>query len=49
LWDTLIPGSTTSNASTYKSGKKQYIAVSVAGDMENPGGYLMVFALPDGK
>jgi quinoprotein glucose dehydrogenase len=49
LWDTPIPGSTTSNASTYKSGKKQYIAVSVAGDMENPGGYLMVFALPDGK
>lgn len=47
LWDTSIPGSTTSNASTYKSGKKQYIAVLVAGDSENPGGYVMVFALPD--
>jgi quinoprotein glucose dehydrogenase len=49
LWDTPIPGSTTSNASTFKSGKKQYIAVSVAGDAENPGGYVMVYALPDQK
>jgi glucose dehydrogenase len=29
--------------------KKQYIAVSVAGDAENPGGYVMVYALPDQK
>lgn len=49
LWDTSIPGSTTSNASTYKSGEKQYIAVSVAGDVANPGGYVMVYALPAAK
>ena len=46
LWDTPISGSTTSNASTYQNGKKQFIAVSVAGDVETPGGYVMVFALP---
>ncbi|MBM3401601.1 MAG: c-type cytochrome [Bacteroidetes bacterium] len=49
LWDTSIPGTATSNASTYMSGKKQYIAVSVAGDAANPGGYVMVYALTDAK
>uniref|UniRef100_UPI004049F483 pyrroloquinoline quinone-dependent dehydrogenase n=1 Tax=Daejeonella sp. TaxID=2805397 RepID=UPI004049F483 len=49
LWDTQIPANTTSNASTYLSGKKQYIAVSVAGDLTNPAGYIMVYALFDKK
>jgi len=49
LWDAQIPTNTTSNASTYLSGKKQYIAVSVAGDLTNPAGYIMVYTLPDKK
>lgn len=49
LWDSKIPAITTSNASTYLSGRKQYIAVSVAGDLANPAGYIMVYALPEKK
>lgn len=49
LWEKGIPGNTSSNASSYLSGKKQYVAVSVTGDEANPGGYLMVYALPDRK
>jgi quinoprotein glucose dehydrogenase len=47
LWEITIPGNASSSASSYMSGKKQYIAVSVAGDAANPAGYIMAFALPD--
>lgn len=46
LWENSIPGNTGSNASSYFYGKKQYVAVSVAGDLSNIGGYLIVYALP---
>lgn len=49
LWENSIPGITCSNASSYFIGKKQYVAVSVVGDLTNHGGYLMVYALPDIK
>jgi len=47
LWESSIPGTASSSASTFMSGKKQYIAVSVAGGAANPAGYIMAFALPD--
>lgn len=47
LWEFDLPGFANANACTYQVGNKQYIAISVGGNEENPAGSLMAFALPD--
>ncbi len=47
LWETTLPGFASSSPSTYNSGGKQYVAVSVAGNKESPAGYVMAFELPE--
>lgn len=47
LWQTILPNAASGTPSTYFSNGKQYIAVSVAGDKKNPGGYIIAFTLPD--
>ena len=47
LWEASLPGVANATPCTYMSDGKQYVAISVAGDKENPGGYIMAFALPD--
>ena len=46
LWETTLPGIANANPSTYWSNGKQYVAISVGGDAENPAGYMISFALP---
>jgi len=46
LWEAELPASGTATPSTYSSGGKQYLAVAVAGNEEEPGGYVMAFAIP---
>jgi len=46
LWETSLPGIANANPSTYWSKGKQYVAISVNGDLTNPAGYLITFALP---
>jgi quinoprotein glucose dehydrogenase len=47
LWDIKLPGNASSTPSTFMSEGKQYIAVSLSGNKNNPGGSVMTFALPD--
>jgi quinoprotein glucose dehydrogenase len=47
LWDIKLPGNGSSTPSTFMSKGKQYIAISVSGNNQNPGGSVMTFALPD--
>lgn len=46
LWETELPGVANATPCTFWSEGKQYIATSVAGDKENPSGYVIAFALP---
>jgi quinoprotein glucose dehydrogenase len=46
LWETTLPGVANATPCTYFSDGKQYVAISVAGDNENPAGSIMAFALP---
>jgi quinoprotein glucose dehydrogenase len=46
VWETALPGVANATACTYLSGNKQYVAVSVGGNKENPAGSIMAFALP---
>ena len=46
LWETTLPGIGNANPSTYWSKGKQYVAISVNGDVTNPAGYMISFALP---
>jgi len=46
IWETTLPGIANANPSTYWSRGKQYVAISVGGDSENPAGYMVTFALP---
>ena len=46
LWETTLPGVANATPCTYFSDGKQYVAISVAGDKENPAGSIMAFALP---
>lgn len=47
LWEIDLPGIANATPSTYWSQGKQYIVTSVAGDKENPSGYLLAFTLPE--
>ena len=47
LWEIILPGFASSTPCTYRSNGKQYIAVSVAGNKDSPGGSVMAFTLPD--
>ena len=47
LWEFDLPGIANATPSTYWSNGKQYVATSVAGDKENPSGYILAFALPE--
>lgn len=49
VWETTLPGVANANPSTYWSNGKQYVAISVGGDADNPAGYMMAFALPAAK
>lgn len=46
LWETTLPAAANATPCTYFSNGKQYVAISVAGDKENPAGSIMAFALP---
>lgn len=46
LWQTRLPGLANATACTYQAKGKQYVALSVSGDTNNPGGYIMAYALP---
>ncbi|GGB85853.1 outer membrane protein assembly factor BamB family protein [Dyadobacter sediminis] len=46
LWQTLLPGVANATACTYMTHGKQYVALSVGGNKENPSGYIMSFKLP---
>lgn len=46
LWQTELPGIANATASTYMSGGKQYVALSVGGTRDNPSGSVMAFRLP---
>jgi quinoprotein glucose dehydrogenase len=45
VWEYTLPGIANANPSTYWSNGKQYIAISVGGDADNPAGYMIAFAL----
>ena len=49
LWEITLPGTVTGSPCTYMVNGKQFIAVSVAGDKQNSGGYIIAFALPGKK
>ena len=46
LWETTLPAAGSSTPCTYMSNGKQYVALSVGGNKENPAGYIIAFALP---
>ncbi|MCF0041712.1 outer membrane protein assembly factor BamB family protein [Dyadobacter fanqingshengii] len=46
LWQTLLPGVANATACTYMHRGKQYVALSVGGNKENPSGSIMAFKLP---
>jgi quinoprotein glucose dehydrogenase len=45
LWETTMPAMGTATPCSYYSNGKQYVAISVAGDERNAGGYVVAFAL----
>jgi len=45
VWEYTLPGIANANPSTYWSKGKQYIAISVGGDADNPAGYMISFGL----
>lgn len=45
LWETTVPGVANATPCTYMSDGKQFVAISVGGDKENPAGYIIAFAL----
>ncbi|SHG65848.1 quinoprotein glucose dehydrogenase [Chryseolinea serpens] len=47
LWETTLPGNGFATPSTYTSGGKQFVVISVTGEKDEPGGRIMAFALPD--
>ena len=46
LWETTLPAAGSSTPCTYMSNGKQYVALSVGGNKENPAGYIIAVALP---
>lgn len=46
LWKTELPGVANATPCTYMSAGKQYVAISVGGNKENPSGFIMAFVLP---
>jgi quinoprotein glucose dehydrogenase len=49
LWETALPAVGNATPSTYWSGGRQFVAISVSGTEEHPGGYVLSFALPAGQ
>jgi quinoprotein glucose dehydrogenase len=47
LWETTLEGNGHASPSTYMIAGKQYLAISVTGTKEDPGGHVVAFALPD--
>jgi quinoprotein glucose dehydrogenase len=47
LWEVSLPGVANATPCTYWADGKQYVATSIAGDKENPSGYIFSFALPE--
>jgi quinoprotein glucose dehydrogenase len=46
LWETTLPAIGSSTPCTYMSNGKQFVALSVAGNKEDPSGYIIAYALP---
>lgn len=46
LWEADLPGNGYATPAVYRSGGKQYVAIAVTGNRENPGGWLVAYALP---
>ncbi len=47
LWEYSLPGGGYATPATYLLDGKQFVAISVTGGKEEPGGYILAFALPD--
>lgn len=47
VWEVTLPANGTATPCTYICNGKQYVTISVAGDKENPGGYIMAFSIPE--
>ncbi|WPP53549.1 outer membrane protein assembly factor BamB family protein [Catalinimonas niigatensis] len=47
LWEYTLPGGGYATPATYMLEGKQFIAIAVTGGQEEPGGYILAFALPD--
>jgi quinoprotein glucose dehydrogenase len=47
LWETTLPGNGYATPATYMCDGKQYVAISVTGDREEPGGFIVAFALSE--
>jgi quinoprotein glucose dehydrogenase len=45
-WETTLPGNGYATPSTYMIGDKQFVAISVTGGADEPGGYIIAFTLP---
>lgn len=46
VWETKLPGRGFATPATYMIDGKQYLSISVTGGREEPGGYIITFALP---
>jgi quinoprotein glucose dehydrogenase len=46
IWETTLPGNGYASPCTYMIGDKQFVAISVTGGTEEPGGYIIAFTLP---
>ncbi len=49
LWETTLPGVANATPCTYWDNGKQYVAVSVSGNDENPSGFVVSFALDEDR
>lgn len=47
VWETSLPGNGYATPCTYMIGDKQFVAISVTGGTEEPGGYIIAFTLPE--
>lgn len=49
LWETTLPGHGYATPCTYEINGKQYVAITVTGNRDEPGGYIMAFSLPSAE
>ncbi len=47
IWETSLPGNGYATPSTYVIDNRQFVAISITGGTDQPGGYIVAFTLPD--